>query len=144
MGLNETNRLSLPAGNSVSCRTGVFETNCLHQSEANEDIHIKVPPSIVPCYNGETLKIHEELVMNGLSAISIKHNKGKCKEESQAVLNLDVKKKVKEEDENRENDLHNAGLTALCYKDISKNLRGIPECLKGNLKVSHCSKGTVF
>lgn len=40
---------------------------------------------IVPCYNGKSLALHEELVVNGLSAISIKHHKGCCIETPDAV-----------------------------------------------------------
>lgn len=92
-------------------------------------------PGIVPCYNGKTLKIDEELVLNGLCAISIKHHNGNCIEERRGSENSVQSINTEKADDKRENSIHQKRLPNLCCNELSKRNGDVPECLKDNIKV---------
>lgn len=130
MGLTEKRKME---SSTFDTKKGICSSTTYLRCDIIEDAPPKEAPKIFPCYNGKTLKIHEELVVNGLSAISIKHPRGYCSEvlrtdEASSDIVAEEKKDVKEETgASSQPNLYNESE----FQTIKK---GIPECQKGSLK----------
>ncbi|KAK6629255.1 hypothetical protein RUM43_003072 [Polyplax serrata] len=134
MGLNEANKVAIQPVASSDCHpTAGLDSNYLSQSEPDEYRQNSGVPSIVPCYNGKSLKIHNELVCNGLCAISIKHHNGNCVDER---LEAEDRQKATRNisDDDAEHDVNLQGYRDICRRDRTKTSVDMPECLKVRMK----------
>ncbi|KAK6627088.1 hypothetical protein RUM44_009565 [Polyplax serrata] len=134
MGLNEANKVAIQPVASSDCHpTAGLDSNYLSQSEPDEYRQNSGVPSIVPCYNGKSLKIHNELVCNGLCAISIKHHNGNCVDER---LEAEDRQKATRNisDDDAEHDVNLQGYRDKCRRDRTKTSVDMPECLKVRMK----------
>ncbi|KAL0280089.1 UNVERIFIED_CONTAM: hypothetical protein PYX00_001481 [Menopon gallinae] len=109
-------------------------TSCYGKVDAADDTWMDRIPVIVPCYNGKTLPIHEELVVNGLSAISIKHHKGCCTETTHDGL-CDVQRERSKTDIDKELKEIKGRTTKLGKEGVKMfSTTGLPVCLGEKMK----------